>query len=148
MITPLERVAVKARNEPNLRFTSLAHHVSRDLVWKCLTHVPNSSSPGVDGLDARSVKESFENWVDDAISAIHRQGYHPPPVRRVYIPKPGKAAKRPIGVSCIADRALQRSVSTVLSEIYEQDFLKCSFGGRPDRNCPEFTGLTDVLRCG
>lgn len=132
MITPLERVAVKARNEPNLRFTSLAHHVSRDLVWKCLTHVPNSSSPGVDGLDARSVKESFENWVDDAISAIHRQGYHPPPVRRVYIPKPGKAAKRPIGVPCIADRALQRSVSTVLSEIYEQDFLKCSFGGRPD----------------
>uniref|UniRef100_UPI0005EE1BA9 reverse transcriptase domain-containing protein n=1 Tax=Neobacillus niacini TaxID=86668 RepID=UPI0005EE1BA9 len=33
----------------------------------------------------------------------------------------------------VADRALQRSTSTVLSSIYEQDFLNCSFGGRPNR---------------
>jgi len=34
-------------------------------------------------------------------------------------------------VPCVSDRALQRSVSEVLSSIYEQDFLACSFGGRP-----------------
>jgi len=33
----------------------------------------------------------------------------------------------------VADRALQRSASQVLSAIYEQDFLSCSFGGRPGR---------------
>ncbi len=32
---------------------------------------------------------------------------------------------------CVTDRALQRSVAEVLSAIYEQDFLSCSFGGRP-----------------
>jgi group II intron reverse transcriptase/maturase len=52
-------------------------------------------------------------------------------VRRVYIPKPGKTEKRPLGVPTIADRALQRSAAVVLSAIYEQDFLPCSFGGRP-----------------
>ena len=31
----------------------------------------------------------------------------------------------------MADRALQRSTAQVLSSIYEQDFLPCSFGGRP-----------------
>ena len=36
-------------------------------------------------------------------------------------------------VPCVADRALQRSVAQVLSAIYEQDFLPCSFGGRPGR---------------
>jgi group II intron reverse transcriptase/maturase len=36
-------------------------------------------------------------------------------------------------VPCVADRALQRSTSQVLSAIYEQDFLPCSFGGRPGR---------------
>ena len=36
-----------------------------------------------------------------------------------------------VSVPCIADRALQRSVALVLSQIYEQDFLQCSFGGRP-----------------
>ena len=54
-----------------------------------------------------------------------------PPIRRAYIPKPGKQEKRPLGVPCVSDRALQRSTAQVLSAIYEQDFLPCSFGGRP-----------------
>ena len=49
----------------------------------------------------------------------------------MYIPKPGKQEKRPLGVPCVQDRALQRSVAEVLVAIYEQDFLPCSFGGRP-----------------
>ena len=59
------------------------------------------------------------------------QGYRAPDIRRVYIPKPGKTEKRPLGVPTVADRALQRSTAEVLSAIYEQDFLPCSFGGRP-----------------
>mgnify|MGYP003118650132 CR=1 FL=1 len=65
------------------------------------------------------------------LQSLHRQGYRAPAVRRVYIPKPGKTEKRPLGVPTIADRALQRSAAEVLSAIYEQDFLPCSFGGRP-----------------
>ncbi len=45
------------------------------------------------------------------------------------IPKPGKREKRPLGVPCVSDRALQRSTAQVLAAIYEQDFLPCSFGG-------------------
>ena len=45
----------------------------------------------------------------------------------------GAAAKRPLGVPCVNDRALQRSTAQVLSAIYEADFLPCSFGGRPER---------------
>jgi group II intron reverse transcriptase/maturase len=48
-----------------------------------------------------------------------------------FIPKPGKLEKRPLGVPTVCDRALQRSTAQVLSAIYEQDFLPCSFGGRP-----------------
>jgi group II intron reverse transcriptase/maturase len=65
------------------------------------------------------------------LQSVHRQGYQAPPIRRVYIPKPGKQEKRPLGVPCVTDRALQRSTAQVLSAIYEQDFLPCSFGGRP-----------------
>ena len=66
------------------------------------------------------------------LQSVHRQSYRAPPIKRVYIPKPGKQEKRPLGVPSVADRALQRSVSEVLSAIYEQDFLPCSFGGRPE----------------
>jgi group II intron reverse transcriptase/maturase len=78
-------------------------------------------------------KESFEEWIAATLQSVHRQGYRAPEIRRVYIPKPGKQEMRPLGVPTVADRALQRSVSQVLSAIYEQDFLSCSFGGRPGR---------------
>jgi len=65
------------------------------------------------------------------LQSVNRRGYRAPAIRRVYIPKPGKQEKRPLGVPCVTDRALQRSVAQVLSAIYEQDFLSCSFGGRP-----------------
>src|SRR5499427_6460533 len=41
MATKLEQIAVKARREPNLRFTSLAHHIPRERVLKNLQQIPN-----------------------------------------------------------------------------------------------------------
>jgi group II intron reverse transcriptase/maturase len=131
MGTGLERIAAKARNETKLRFTSLAHHVTTESIWESLCHIPKDSAPGCDGQTVAEAKEEFKVWVEPMVSSVHRQGYHPPPIRRVYIPKPGKQEKRPLGVPCVTDRALQRSVAQVLSAIYEQDFLSCSFGGRP-----------------
>lgn len=133
METGMERIAARARKDENLQFTSLAHHITKDLVWNSLKHIANSSAAGIDEIDVKQAKQQFSKWIDTLIESIHRKGYKPPPVRRVWIPKPGKAEKRPIGVPCVIDRALQRSVSTVLSAIYEEDFLNCSFGGRPKR---------------
>jgi group II intron reverse transcriptase/maturase len=76
-------------------------------------------------------KEEFAVWIEPMVQSMHRKSYHPPPVRRAYIPKPGRREKRPLGVPTVTDRALQRSVAQVLSAIYELDFLPCSFGGRP-----------------
>src|SRR5271155_5850651 len=131
METKLEQIAAKARREPNLRFTSLAHHVTRDRVQKNLSQIPKRSAAGVDGQTVEAAKESFEEWIEPMLQSIHRQGYRAPDIRRVYIPKPGKTEKRPLGVPTVTDRALQRSTAEVLSAIYEQDFLHCSFGGRP-----------------
>jgi RNA-directed DNA polymerase len=133
MTTGLERIADKAGCEPKLRFTSLAHHITKEWVWENLCQIPNKSAAGVDGQTVTEAKESFEEWVAAMLQSIHRKGYRAPDIRRVYIPKPGKQEMRPLGVPPVADRALQRSASQVLSAIYEQDFLPCSFGGRPGR---------------
>jgi RNA-directed DNA polymerase len=133
METGLERIADKARREPKLRFTSLAHHITADRVWRSLCQIPSHSAPGVDGQRVSEAKETFEGWVGEMLQSIHRKGYKAPDIRRVYIPKPGKQEKRPLGVPTVSDRALQRSTAEVLSAIYEQDFLPCSFGGRPGR---------------
>ena len=133
MPTGLERIAAKARCEPKLRFTSLAHHLTKERLWGNLCQIPTNSAPGVDGQTVPDAKESFREWIAAMLQSVHRQGYQAPSIRRVYIPKPGKQEKRPLGVPCVADRALQRSAAQVLSAIYEQDFLTCSFGGRPGR---------------
>ena len=133
MPTGLERIAEKARQEPTLRFTSLAHHLTQEGLWKALHHISPSTSPGTDGVTQPDAVDTFATWAEPMLQAVHRHGYHPPAVRRVWIPKPGKAAKRPLGVPGVADRALQRCTAEVLGAIYEQDFLPCSFGGRPGR---------------
>jgi RNA-directed DNA polymerase len=134
MTTGLGRIAAKARNETKCRFSSLAHHVTRERVWGNLNEISAKSAPGCDGQTVSAARENFNEWIDGMLQSIHRQSYKAPPIRRVYIPKPGKQEKRPLGVPTVTDRALQRSVAEVLSAIYEQDFLPCSFGGRPGRS--------------
>ena len=134
MTTGLERIAAKAREDRTLKFTSLAHHVTEELLWESVCHIPKDSAPGCDGQTVEEAKKNFKQWAPEMLRAIHDRGYQPPPILRVFIPKPGKKEKRPLGIPCVSDRALQRSVAAVLSAIYEQAFLPCSFGGRPGRN--------------
>jgi RNA-directed DNA polymerase len=101
-----------------------------ELIWESLCHIPNDSAPGCDGQTVVEAKEDFKLWVEEMLCAAHHKGYLPLSIRRVYIPKPGKTEKRPLGIPCVANHALQRSVYQVLSAIYEQEFLPCSFGGR------------------
>ena len=101
METGLERIAAKARSEPKLRFTSLAHHITRERVWTNLCQIPKRSAPGVDGQTVTDAKETFGEWVEPVLRSVHHQGYRAPDIRRVYIPKPGKREKRPLGVPCV-----------------------------------------------
>ena len=134
MATKLENVAAKARLNAKLQFTSLAHHVTSDLLLKHLNKMSTSTAAGVDKATKADAKESIGEWGPEMLSAMHRQGYKAPPVRRVEIPKPGKNATRPIGIPTVSDRALQGAVAETLTAIYEQDFLPCSYGGRPGRS--------------
>ena len=113
-----------------------------------LSQIPAKSAAGVDGQTVTEGKESFEEWVAVMLQSVHRKGYRAPEIRRVYIPKPGKQEMRPLGVPTVADRALQRSASQVLSAIYEQDFLSCSFGGRPGRGAHQALATLHERICG
>jgi RNA-directed DNA polymerase len=57
------------------------------------------------------------------------------PVRRVWIPKPGKAEKRPLGIPTMKDRARQALAKMVLEPEWEAVFEPNSYGFRPGRGC-------------
>lgn len=148
MTTGLERIAAKAREEAKLQFTSLTHHITKERLWECLKRIPKRTAPGTDGVTQEEAIQTYEVWSDEMLSAIHRKGYQSPAVRRVWIPKPGKKEKRTLGVPAVADRALQRCTAEVLSAIYEQDFLNCSFGGRPGRGQHNALATMNEIICG
>jgi len=54
METKLERIAAKAREETTLKFTSLCHHITKELVWESLNNIPTNSAAGVDGRPFKS----------------------------------------------------------------------------------------------
>ena len=55
-------------------------------------------------------------------------------IRRVYIDKPGKAEKRPLGIPTIRDRIVQECMRIVLEPICEAQFFEHSYGFRPMRD--------------
>ena len=59
------------------------------------------------------------------------------PTRRIWIPKPGKDEKRPLGIPTMHDRALQGVVKAALEPEWEAQFEPNSFGFRPGRSCQD-----------
>lgn len=127
-------IAAKARVKPKECFNNLLHHLTYELVEECLAKIPKSSAVGVDGMSVTQAKENLSWLLPPILQQIHEGRYEPPAVRRVYIPKTdGKL--RPLGVPAVLDRAIQSAMTKILNEIYEQDFLNCSFGFRPGLSC-------------
>jgi RNA-directed DNA polymerase len=91
------------------------------------------AAAGVDGETWRHYGERLEENLRDLAERGKRGAYRAKPVRRVYIPKPD-GRQRPLGVTALEDKLLQRALVEVLNAIYETDFLGFSYGFRPGRS--------------
>src|SRR4029450_2739301 len=70
---------------------------------------------------------------------ISAMNLHAPakPVRRIWIPKPGKLEERPLGIPVMHDRATQALVKLAAEPEWEAQFEPNSFGFRPGRSCQD-----------
>lgn len=87
-----------------------------------------ATTPGVGkpSLDAKS-RQRLEKLRDK----LRNESWQPLPARKIYIPKPGKIEKRPLGIQGPEEKIVQAAMLLVLEAIYEPVFLKTSFGFRP-----------------
>ena len=145
MTSDLTRIREKVRKEPKTCFTSIYHFVT-DLSNLHISYaeIEPGASPGVDRVTWEEYGEDLDKNLKDLAERLARLGYQPKPARRSYIPKPGSDKKRPLGIPCTEDKVVQKAVARVLEQMYEEDFLECSYGYRPRRGCHE--ALDDLGR--
>ena len=88
---------------------------------------------GVDGVKA--VKPQGRLVMASQIHPKHWKHQTPRPVRRVWIPKPGKAEQRPLGIPPMIERCKQALAKMALEPEWEAKFEPNSYGFRPGRSC-------------
>lgn len=135
----LRRVGAKAisdakkREDEKEKFTNLFTHLRVDLLREVYFRLKPNAVPGVDGETWQEYGRQLEERLLDLQDRLHRGAYEPSPVRRSYIPK-ANGKQRPLGVPTIEDKIVQGAVVSILTPIYEAEFLECSYGFRPKRN--------------
>ncbi|MEG4942172.1 group II intron reverse transcriptase/maturase [Microcoleus sp. F4-D5] len=96
---------------------------------------------GVDGVKSLTPKQR-QNLIGEI-----KLGSKVCPTRRVWIPKPGREEKRPLGIPTMKDRALQALVKQALEPEWEARFEPNSYGFRPGRSCQDAVqAIYDAIR--
>ena len=135
MLTKLLRIAKVAKEKPMEKFTSLAHLINEPMLEFCHYQLSGNKALGVDGVTKVEYEAELQDNIKSLVGRLKRHAYHPQPVRRAYIPKPGTNKMRPLGIPAYEDKLVQMALAKILSAIYEEDFLDSSFGFRPNRGC-------------
>ena len=128
----LARVRKAARLKKKEKFTALLHHIDIDLLREAFFALKRDAAPGVDGVTWRAYEADLDLNLTDLASRVQRGAYRALPSRRTYIPK-ADGRQRPLAVSALEDKIVQRATAEVLNCIFEEDFLGFSYGFRPGR---------------
>ena len=130
----LKLISEKAKQDRKIKFTSLTHLINEESLAQCYKELKKDKACGVDGVTVEEYGQKLEENLKSLVDRMKNKSYQPQPVRRVYIPKPGKDEKRPLGIPSVEDKLVQIMAKKILEAIYEQDFLESSYGYRPGRS--------------
>ena len=113
-----------------LQYLLTHSYYAKLLAVRKVTTNKGKRTPGIDG----------EVWEESAtkMRAARRltdRHYKAKPLKRVYIEKKSKKAKRPLGIPCMYDRAMQTLYAMALEPVSETIADSNSFGFRKYRSC-------------
>lgn len=121
----------------NVKFLQKLLSGSRDarlLAIRRVTQLNNGRyTAGIDGKIYD--KDEDRELLFEEIKDVDLNTYKCMAVLRVFIPKPNKDEKRPLGIPTIIDRVLQMIVKLALEPEFEAKFERNSYGFRPGRRC-------------
>lgn len=125
----LARIKELATLNPEMVFTSLAHRIDLHLLRKSFKQLRKNESTGVDKVTAKEYAAELDKNLYNLHQRLRRGRYVASPVKRIWIDKEdGK--QRPIGITALEDKIVQKAVTSLLEIVYEPIFHDFSHGFR------------------
>lgn len=141
----LSLISGHARRDRTFKFTSLAHLLDVEYLRDCYQSLNRNKAVGIDSVSWQEYGAKLDENLAQLVSRLRAKKYKPLPARRVYIPK-NENQMRPLGISALENKIVERGITWILESIYEQDFLDCSYGFRPKKNCHQaLKQLNDLI---
>ena len=100
----------------------------------------NRGAAGVDKMTVEQLRAYLREYWLRIKEELLADDYHPQPVLKVEIPKPGGEGMRTLGIPTVIDRLIQQALHQVLSPIFEPNFSESSYGFRPNRSAQQAVG--------
>jgi group II intron reverse transcriptase/maturase len=142
----LTRLTELAKEEPGRKFFSIAHFLTPEALYEAFLSLRKDATAGVDRVTYQDYEKQAQQKIQELHGRLKSKTYRALPLRRIYIPKEdGK--QRPISIPALEDKILQKAVVELLTAIYEQDFLNCSYGFRPGRGAQDALDEVDRAIC-
>jgi len=131
--TSLRGIANRAKACRQHRFQALYQELDVDMLRHCWHALNKRAASGVDGVTAAAYEQDLEANLENLAERLKRKRYRTKLIRRCYIPKED-GRQRPLGIPALEDKLVQMACAKLLTAIYEQDFLDCSYGYRQGRS--------------
>ncbi|MBL4830299.1 MAG: group II intron reverse transcriptase/maturase [Aliivibrio sp.] len=133
MTTALNAIAFKAQTHPTHRFQNLYGLLDTDSLVQSWGQLNKKAKPGIDGITMPEYKVKLKENIDRLSNQLKQKCYRVNDIKRIFIPK-SNGKQRPLGLPTVDDKLVQQSVSQILQNIWEQDFLRNSYGYRPNKS--------------
>ncbi len=130
--TSLWEIANKARADKRYRFQDLYRCLDEEFLLRGWYSLNWNAAAGVDKVTVEEYSNNLTENIQGLVKRLKQKKYRAKLVRRHYIPKEN-GKRRPLGIPALEDKIVQAACAMLLSAIYEQDFLDCSYGYRPER---------------
>ena len=111
---------------------SVNHHFTVERVKAALELLNQDASSGLDGMEVQEYKKRCDP--KELVTRVRSGRYRPKASRVVLIHKEG-GTFRTLAIPCVEDRVVQGVWLLIIETVFEREFLDCSYGYRPDRNC-------------
>lgn len=128
--TSLRGIANRAKACRHHRFQALYLELDVAMLRHCWHALNKRAASGVDGVTAAAYAQDLEANLENLVERLKTKRYRTKLIRRCYIPKED-GRERPLGIPALEDKLVQMACAKLLTAIYEQDFLDCSYGYRP-----------------